>query len=1087
MKKIILILIVLSTTFGFSQKEFKTDVEVDGSVTAVSFLGDGQGITINASGFDGNLTTSDDTLQEIAQKLDDLDIGGDHTGLYASLTNANTLSGQNTFTHALNYFGNPASTHLRLYGDNGFFEAHSSGGDWSSLRPTMIVFNNGTSAFFKPNPSPTGTNYDVLMPPAPGTTATEEWVIAQGYGSGSFDPSSNQTITGDWNFTKDLLMAASTKIDFGNSGRIEGLGNAGASDEALPLGQANTLYQPIGSYLSQTDIDTFAELDAIVADKPLVNSEEAQTFTNTQTFDTGTTSPNIIANNATASDGIELYNTGAGSNLYASNNSSSASSSGMWIYNNNLGIGLDMSNIGAGTGQKITNGNSSTGNALEINGLTSSTGYLFVGKNNGTNTYTLDKEGNVVANTINSVAITNSGSATKYLNEQGGYTTPAGGGATNPNIFIPTAASDFTSPNIANQNKIWELQTTIDLGGAVVDLSTYNITFKDGGGQVTNFTSIDLGAFQVLDGENAVLFDQSGTITGQVNGITYVRWFGLNANADLVSGGTLNGALSDHIAIQNAFSATSNNNGTVSFPAGAFLLQGDGTNPQYAFTNTPYLNDGVPVSPDSQNRFQGERQDFFFGEEGSTNNNWNNLRILGNDVTILSHPDNPFTASNAGFMFYNCNNIYIENINYDGNNIQRDPYIGDTNPYNRQHSFGFFGCTNPVLKNVVVTNSMMDGFYFGSDSGGQGAGFGGMMINCKSLNSYRQGLSGVSHSEMTCIKSVFSFTGKNISLVDGRYLTTSPSAGVDLEAGGTGTAPNVRGQFNWVFDGCRFESNFGSGLSIHWGSRYAIIINCVFVDDELFEPQDSVEETTGNNTYSNNTFYNSTVALEAGGAHFIYNNFFFDDGINEGSGAVIGGAAGAVTKNLAPVTLKLIDTGGYTELGWVRNTIVSNNYIYVDAASSNFPSSGTEVIIGRTQVNVDQAIYEGNVYTNAIGVKSDGTSATLISVGTGGDNVYSIKNNKMLLTSAATSKYSSYGRVDYTSTDRFKDNKVDISYTLFGQFPIGTVYHGGLSGTTAERPVEDGSPYDSIYDGATYYDETLNQIVFWNGSAWTAF
>jgi len=42
-------------------------------------------IAVDASGFNGNLTTSDDTLQEIAQKLDDLSVSTGTGGFTRSL------------------------------------------------------------------------------------------------------------------------------------------------------------------------------------------------------------------------------------------------------------------------------------------------------------------------------------------------------------------------------------------------------------------------------------------------------------------------------------------------------------------------------------------------------------------------------------------------------------------------------------------------------------------------------------------------------------------------------------------------------------------------------------------------------------------------------------------------------------------------------------------------------------------------------------------------------------------------------------------------------------------------------------------
>lgn len=49
------------------------------TVTATTLTGAAGGVTLDASGFDGKLTTSDNTLQEVAQKLDDLSTGSAQT------------------------------------------------------------------------------------------------------------------------------------------------------------------------------------------------------------------------------------------------------------------------------------------------------------------------------------------------------------------------------------------------------------------------------------------------------------------------------------------------------------------------------------------------------------------------------------------------------------------------------------------------------------------------------------------------------------------------------------------------------------------------------------------------------------------------------------------------------------------------------------------------------------------------------------------------------------------------------------------------------------------------------------------------
>lgn len=69
---------------GGSNYLLNFDADGTGGFTdPASFLtptGSGASLTVTALGFDGNLSTTDDTLQEVAQKLDDLVAGGDDLG-----------------------------------------------------------------------------------------------------------------------------------------------------------------------------------------------------------------------------------------------------------------------------------------------------------------------------------------------------------------------------------------------------------------------------------------------------------------------------------------------------------------------------------------------------------------------------------------------------------------------------------------------------------------------------------------------------------------------------------------------------------------------------------------------------------------------------------------------------------------------------------------------------------------------------------------------------------------------------------------------------------------------------------------------
>jgi hypothetical protein len=69
-------------------------ITLNGTFTATTLAGAGGGITLDASGFNGNLETTDDTLQEVAQKLDDLVASGsdDQTAAEVAVTPTGNLA-----------------------------------------------------------------------------------------------------------------------------------------------------------------------------------------------------------------------------------------------------------------------------------------------------------------------------------------------------------------------------------------------------------------------------------------------------------------------------------------------------------------------------------------------------------------------------------------------------------------------------------------------------------------------------------------------------------------------------------------------------------------------------------------------------------------------------------------------------------------------------------------------------------------------------------------------------------------------------------------------------------------------------------
>lgn len=130
-----------------------------------------------------------------------------------------------------------------------------------------------------------------------------------------------------------------------------------------------------------------------------------KTWTNT-----GATQVNgikLINNGTVLSKVLGIDNTSAGFGALINNTSSGH---GLYIVNNNTGFGTQIDNTSSGKGLFIVNastGNSisldnqaGNGTALVINGGASSTGLLIVGKNNTADTFTLDKLGNITANSF---------------------------------------------------------------------------------------------------------------------------------------------------------------------------------------------------------------------------------------------------------------------------------------------------------------------------------------------------------------------------------------------------------------------------------------------------------------------------------------------------------------------------------------------------------------------------------------------------------------------------------------------------------------------------------------------------------------
>lgn len=242
MKKILSILIILFSVFiGYSQVDVHNGRVKIKTVNELSAVG----VTTKVAVIDPtngevkyvevqNLPISGNTPEEVTQveaetgtetelrswspfrvkqAIDAL--GSGDLSNYVTLDGIQTITGQNTFSNPLNYFGNPASNHLRMYGNVPSIEAWSLGGLWSALRPDQLIFNNGTSVFLKPNASSTDTNYNVFMPPAAGVVLTEEkaatlYATIGSSGSGDALLAGTQTFTGLNTFSQPVTITGAS-------------------------------------------------------------------------------------------------------------------------------------------------------------------------------------------------------------------------------------------------------------------------------------------------------------------------------------------------------------------------------------------------------------------------------------------------------------------------------------------------------------------------------------------------------------------------------------------------------------------------------------------------------------------------------------------------------------------------------------------------------------------------------------------------------------------------------------------------------------------------------------------------------------
>ena len=158
-----------------------------------------------------------------------------------------------------------------------------------------------------------------------------------------------------------------------------------------------------GTNTTQIATTAFVTGAISTADSGNVKLTGNQTITGVKTFNTSTASTSILSYNNSTSSGITSDNSSTGEGFFSNNIStgtgfySNNTSTGRGISSNNTSTGRGISSNNTSTGTGISSNNTSTGNGIVSNSTPTGTGFNYVGQNNGTNTFTVDKFGATTA------------------------------------------------------------------------------------------------------------------------------------------------------------------------------------------------------------------------------------------------------------------------------------------------------------------------------------------------------------------------------------------------------------------------------------------------------------------------------------------------------------------------------------------------------------------------------------------------------------------------------------------------------------------------------------------------------------------
>lgn len=277
-------------------------------------------------------------------------------------------------------------------------------------------------------------------------------------------------------------------------------------------------------------------------------------------------------------------------------------------------------------------------------------------------------------------------------------------------------------------------------------------------------------------------------------------------------GGIGNGIFDNYYVFKVAAAyAASHPNTTLTFPAGTFYIA------KYESYKNDTIND---IKWDSCIGLK------IIGTTGSIISTNGTFARLLNYVTPTSCAKKSYTSGISPFLFYNCRNIEVRNLEITGN-VQNTTRVAGKDINNPTVTEGnnvllnFERCDTVLVDNCYLHHAESDGITISGDR------VAGIFINSKhftitNTRSWHNGRQGMSIGGLDTgyfYKCDFSYTG----FTDGSYGHNDPAAGVDIEPGEFHTTSFL------TFDSCYFTGNYGAQINLSYPttSNHVTLLKCV--------------------------------------------------------------------------------------------------------------------------------------------------------------------------------------------------------------------------------------------------------------------